>query len=364
MNVNFRSIYFENQGFKKLNNYIKKLNPSKIIFLTDENTQKYCYPKFILQLETKITSHIIIIKAGEVYKNIDTCNFIWLKLIDFKVDREALMINLGGGVITDLGGFVASTYMRGIKFINIPTTLLSMVDASLGGKTGIDISFFKNLIGTFKSAVIVLIYSDFLFTLDELELKSGFAEIIKHALISDKYQWQILKKIDYTNINALKKILPQNIELKFNIIKLDFKEKNIRKILNFGHTIGHSLESYFLSIKAPILHGEAIAMGMLAESFIAKKINILSENEFLDIKNFLLKIYKIYDYSDINFQSLISIMKQDKKNKYDKFQFSLINSIGSGVYNQEITEYQIIESFDYLLNLKNILILIYYFVVY
>lgn len=353
MNSKFESIYFQNQGLNKLNIYINKLHPSKIIFLTDENTFKYCYSKIILDLSIKTSIHVITIKSGEFYKNIKTCHFIWLKLLEFKVDRNALIINLGGGVVTDIGGFVASVYMRGIKFINIPTTLLSMVDASVGGKTGIDVNFVKNLVGTFNCAEVVLIHSQFLYTLNNVELKSGFAEIIKHALISDKNQWNELKKIHYTEKNKLEKILPKNIELKFNIVKSDFMEKNVRKILNFGHTIGHALETYFLSINNPILHGEAIAMGIVAESFIAYKMKILSEYDFLDIKQYLLNIYTIYKFSDKNFKFLISIISQDKKNKFNKFQFSLISSIGIGIYDQEVIESDIIQSFYYLINLRN-----------
>lgn len=353
MNFQFDSIYFQNQGIIKLNEYIIKLKPSKIIFLTDDNTHKYCYPKVRLDLDSKIPIHIIVVKSGEKYKNLETCNYIWLKLIDFQVDRKSLIINLGGGVITDIGGFIASTYMRGIKFINIPTTLLGMVDASIGGKTGIDINFFKNLVGTFKFSIMVLIHSQFLYTLNDLQLKSGFAEIIKHALISDRSQWNELKHIHYTEKDKLEAILPKNIALKSKIVKLDFKETKYRKILNFGHTIGHALETYFLSIKKPILHGEAVAMGILAESFIAKKMNILSESDFLDIQTYLLKIYTIYDFFDVDFKFLISVMKKDKKNTFDKFQFSFINSIGNAVCNQEVKENQIIESFYYLINLKN-----------
>lgn len=352
MEGNFDSVYFENQGLIKLNKYINKLKPSKIIFLTDENTYKYCYPKIILDLNIEFQIHIIVIKSGENYKNINTCNYIWLKLIDYQVDRLSLMINLGGGVVTDIGGFVASTYMRGIKFINIPTTLLGMVDASIGGKTGIDVNFFKNLVGTFFFAEMVVIDFKFLYTLHDSQLKSGFAEMLKHTLISDKKQWNELKNIHYTEKDKLNKKIPQNILLKCKIVELDFKEKDIRQILNFGHTIGHALESYFLSIKKPILHGEAIAMGMLAESFIAKKINILSEDDFLEIQQYLLNIYTIYSFSTLDFKFLISFIKKDKKNRFDKFHFSLVNAIGNGVCNQEVFENDIIESFYYLINLK------------
>lgn len=352
MNNKVETVYFQEEGILKINEYIKKSIPSKIIFLLDENTKKFCYPKVLDDLKLDTYFEAIEIKSGEKNKNLKTCYQIWSKLAHFEIDRNALMINLGGGVITDIGGFIASTYMRGIKFINIPTTLLAMADASIGGKNGVDLSFLKNLVGTFSCSEMVLIHSKYLETLNKKHLKSGFAEILKHSLIADKNQWNELKKVNYNEINNLEKFLPKTIRIKSNIVKLDFKEKNIRKILNFGHTIGHALESFFLKSQVSIFHGEALAMGILAESFIANKINLISKSDFLEIQEFLLKIYTIYKFSESNFKFLFSTMKRDKKNKFSKFQFSLINSIGNGVFNQEIERDKIIESFYYLISLQ------------
>lgn len=352
MNIKIETIYFQEEGIIKLNEYISTLTPSKIIFLMDENTNKFCYVKLIVNLVLNVPIEIIKIRAGEENKNLETCYQIWSSLENTRTDRNALMINLGGGVITDIGAFIASTYMRGIKFINIPTTLLAMADASVGGKNGVDLNLLKNLVGTFAFAEMVVIHSQFLNTLDEMQLKSGFAEMLKHSLIADKVQWNELLKVHYTQINEIEKFLPKTIAIKSKIITLDFKEKHIRKNLNFGHTIGHALESRFLDLRKPISHGEAIAMGMLAESFISKEMNLLSELDFLEIQKRLLEIYTIYTFSESDFEFLLNAMKKDKKNQSSKFRFSLIESIGSGIFNQEVQENQIIASLYYLMEVK------------
>ncbi|MCB9203107.1 MAG: 3-dehydroquinate synthase [Flavobacteriales bacterium] len=345
------TVYFENEGIKKLNEYVQEINPSKIIILVDENTHKYCYPKFITDLETDSTIEIIEVESGEIHKNIQTCYQLWLSLSDVGADRKTLMINLGGGVVTDMGSFVASTYMRGIKFINIPTTLLSMSDASVGGKTGVDLDSLKNLVGTFSLAEMVLVHSQFLETLDEVQLKSGFAEVIKHALIADKNQWEELKSIDYKNINQLKDFLPKTVSIKADIVTQDYKEQNIRKNLNFGHTIGHALESMYLQSGTTVFHGEAVAMGMLAESYISKELELLSEEEFKEIEKYILNIYTVYPFSEDDFEFIFSAMRKDKKNENNDFRFSLLEKIGKGVYNQKVSEKLILASFYYLIDL-------------
>lgn len=347
------TVYYQQEGIDKLNKFIEEEKPSKIVILVDENTHENCYPKLIVDISTDIPIELVEIQAGEEHKTIETCYQLWLSLSEIGMDRKSLMINLGGGVVTDLGGFVASTYMRGIKFINIPTTLLAMSDASVGGKTGVDLEHLKNFVGTFSLAEMVIVHSQFLETLDEYQLKSGFAEVLKHALIADENQWNELKSIDYQNINSLTEFLPKTIKVKSNIVEKDFKEQNIRKNLNFGHTIGHALESYFLTTSHPILHGEAVAMGILAETYLAKQINILSEIEFKEIETQLLNIYTIYNFDESCFDFIFNAMKKDKKNENQEYRFSLIDKIGNGVYNQLITENQIISSLYYLMDLKN-----------
>ena len=231
---------------------------SKVAILVDENTKRDCLYKL-----PKIENPLIIeIKSGEEYKNISTCNFIWEQLTINNFDRNSLLINLGGGVIGDMGGFCAVTYKRGLEFIHIPTTLLAMVDASVGGKLGIDFKGFKNQIGLFHNPKAVLISTEFLDTLDESELKSGFAEVIKHALILDNPLWLKLKNTTFTDLDW-EDIINHSVQIKNKIILEDPFEKGERKKLNFGHTFGHAIESYYLEKGTPISHGEAIFMGMI-----------------------------------------------------------------------------------------------------
>ena len=245
-------------------NSLSKLNVksySKVAILVDENTKKECLYK-LPNLEEPI---IIEIPSGERNKNITTCNLIWEELTNNKFDRDSILINLGGGVIGDIGGFCASTYKRGIDFIHIPTTLLAMADGSIGGKLAIDFNNLKNQIGLFTNPKSVIIDPDFLDTLPEDQLISGFAEIVKHALISDKNLWETIKATPFKKL-AWEEIITISAELKNRIILNDPKEKGERKKLNFGHTFGHAIESYYLEKGAPILHGEGIFMGMILET--------------------------------------------------------------------------------------------------
>jgi len=257
---------------------------SKVAILVDENTKRDCLHKL-----PKIENAIIIeIKSGEEYKNISTCNFIWEQLTINNFDRNSLLINLGGGVIGDMGGFCAATYKRGLDFIHIPTTLLAMVDASVGGKLGIDFKGFKNQIGLFNNPKAVLISPEFLETLAESELKSGFSEVVKHALISDNSLWVKLKNTPFTDFDW-GDIIDTNVQIKNKIVLADPFEKGERKKLNFGHTFGHAIESYYLEKGTPISHGEAVFMGMILET----EISDLPETEKNEIKNYILSNFAL-----------------------------------------------------------------------
>ena len=260
------SIWIGKNSFSKLD----ISNYSQVAILVDENTKRDCLSK-LPQIENAL---IIEIKSGEEYKNISTCSFIWEQLTINNFDRNALLINLGGGVIGDMGGFCATTYKRGLEFIHIPTTLLAMVDASVGGKLGIDFKGFKNQIGLFNNPKAVLISSEFLETLAESELKSGFAEVVKHALISDNSLWLKLKNTPFTDLDW-EDIIDTSVQIKNKIVLADPFEKGERKKLNFGHTFGHAIESYYLEKRTPISHGEAVFMGMILET----KISNLSETD-------------------------------------------------------------------------------------
>ncbi|MCL4152909.1 UNVERIFIED_CONTAM: hypothetical protein GTU68_035655, partial [Idotea baltica] len=215
---------------------------------------------------------IIEIESGEINKTIETCVGVWEALSELGADRKSILINLGGGVLTDLGGFVASTFKRGIAFINVPTTLLSMVDASVGGKTGVDLGSLKNQVGVINQPVMVLVIPDFLDTLEERQLESGFAEMLKHGLIKDRQYWDDLKMV--STLSEMKDHILKSVEIKNEVVLIDPTEQGLRKILNYGHTLGHAIESYFLASqeKSTLLHGEAIAIGMITEGYLSHRL--------------------------------------------------------------------------------------------
>ncbi|HEY8400693.1 MAG TPA: 3-dehydroquinate synthase family protein, partial [Cytophagaceae bacterium] len=257
----------------KLKEFLQGKQYSSVCVIADENTEKHCFPLLLPALQKY---HLITIPSGEENKTLSTCERIWKGMTDQQLDRKAVVINLGGGVIGDMGGFCASTYKRGIDFIQIPTTLLSQVDASVGGKLGVDFFSYKNHIGVFKEPAAVFINADFLKTLDPAELRSGFAEIIKHCLIADKTKWEEISRKSLAEQNW-EDLIAHSVEIKSKVTTADPTEQGLRKILNFGHTIGHAIESYYLTIKdKKLLHGEAIAIGMVAESYIAEKRGFIS----------------------------------------------------------------------------------------
>lgn len=308
------SIWIGKNSFSKLD----ISNYSQVAILVDENTKRDCLSK-LPQIENAL---IIEIKSGEEYKNISTCSFIWEQLTINNFDRNSLLINLGGGVIGDMGGFCAATYKRGLEFIHIPTTLLAMVDASVGGKLGIDFKGFKNQIGLFNNPKAVLISSEFLETLAESELKSGFAEVVKHALISDNSLWLKLKNTPFTDLDW-EDIIDTSVQIKNKIVLADPFEKGERKKLNFGHTFGHAIESYYLEKGTPISHGEAVFMGMILET----KISDLSETDKNEIKNYVLSNFAL-PYTPKK-SSLHKFLINDKKNQNGKINFTLLNGIGN-----------------------------------
>ena len=300
---------------------------SEVAILVDENTRRDCLNK----LPKTDNSKVIEIKSGEKNKNISTCNFIWQELTNHNFGKDSLLINLGGGVIGDMGGFCAATYKRGIDFIQIPTTLLAMTDASIGGKLGVNFLALKNQIGLFANPKSVLIYPDFLESLPLDQLKSGFAEVLKHALISDKNLWNEILNTSFEKLNW-NEIILLSVEIKNKIVLSDPKEKGERRKLNFGHTFGHAIESFYLKKSTPILHGQAIALGILIES----KMSNLSELEKVEINAFILSNF-ILPYNPAKNQ-LIDFMRNDKKNSDEKINFTLLNGIGNCTINNLFSE--------------------------
>lgn len=350
---NLKMITILNDNFSQLNEFLHEKSFSKIFILVDENTHEYCLPVLLGNMETDLGFEILEIEAGEEMKNIQTANQLWEILTEMQADRKALVINLGGGVITDMGGFVASTYKRGIQFINIPTTLLSMCDASIGGKTGIDLMHFKNMVGTFTFPEQIFIYPKFLETLPFKELRSGFAEMLKHGLIADQAHWENLVHINKLDTESVTPYIETSMNIKQNVVDQDFHEKNIRKTLNFGHTIGHAIESLCLSQGNPILHGEAVAAGMICEAHLSYLEGLLSEEDAKVIIESIQKYYPYLDISDFKDEDIFALLLNDKKNVDSKINFSLLSGIGTCIFDHQSSQKNIIESLNFYRNLNN-----------
>lgn len=342
------SVYFDLKGYETL---AEMLNPSlysKIFILVDENTSLYCLPHLLNHLATEMEIEIIELEVGEIHKNIATCTEVWGALSELGADRKSIMINLGGGVISDLGGFVACTFKRGIDFINIPTTLLSMVDASIGGKNGVDLGNLKNQIGIIREPKAVLVDTQFLSTLPQNEMRSGLAEMLKHGLIFDKKYWDKFKNLKDLYTADLNQLIHQSIQIKNTIVCEDLTENGVRKSLNFGHTLGHAIESYFLEneSKTTLLHGEAIAVGMILESYISREKNLLTNNEYQEIKYIINDIFERIEFSQVDIDKIIELLIFDKKNEFGKVQFALLDGIGKIKINQESDNQLIYKAFE------------------
>lgn len=327
------NIVFSHDIARDLEVFFAEFQYSKVAVIVDENTKEHCYPK----VKKAIPSHLLIeIKSGEEEKNLNTCQHIWSELTINAFDRKSLVVNLGGGVIGDMGGFCAATYKRGIDFINIPTTLLAQVDASIGGKLGIDFQNFKNHIGVFQNPFRVFLDDSFFSTLDPAELRSGYAEVIKHCLIRDGNKFDELVQTPYEQLDLFE-LTKHSVDIKNRVVLEDPTEKGLRKILNFGHTIGHAIESYFLDQPGKkLLHGEAIAIGMICEAYLSEEKLDLTKNELDRISDYLLDVYapEAIDPNDI--EAIILLTIQDKKNEGEKIKSSLLNNIGDCTFNIDI----------------------------
>ena len=286
---------------------------------------------------------------GEDHKTIDICTGVWEALSEYNADRKSILINLGGGVVTDLGGFVASTYMRGITYINIPTSLLAMVDASVGGKTGVDLGALKNQIGVINEGEMVGIDTSFLDTLPQNEMVSGFAEMLKHGLIYDKNYWNTLTHLEKLDLSDLDQLIYDSVVIKNKVVTEDPTEQGLRKILNFGHTLGHAIESYFLenADKTPLLHGEAIAIGMLLEAYISTKVCGLSNAELDIINDGILKTFSKVEITDNDQKIIIDLLQYDKKNSHGVVKFVLLEAIGKPKIDCVVRNELILEAFNY-----------------
>ena len=333
---------------RDLVNAISECEHDRIFVLTDETTQQLCWPK-IKNFKALKNSTPIIIKATDTHKNLDTLSQVWQALSNGGATRHSLMINLGGGMVTDLGGFAASAFKRGIDFINIPTTLLAMVDASVGGKTGINFGGLKNEIGVFSDSRVVIINTQFLDTLDHDNICSGYAEMLKHGLISDERTWAELVTFDLDNpdLNQLQRMVAESIKVKERIVEADPHEHGIRKALNLGHTMGHAFESFAMRRGTPILHGYAVAYGLISELYMSARKTAFPTDRMHQTVRFIRENYGTLNITCDDYPTLIELMHHDKKNTSGIINFTLLGNVGDIRINQTANEEEIKEALDF-----------------
>lgn len=338
------SIHIGPEALEDLAQFLQNRAFSRVVVLVDDTTHRLCYPL----LKPYLPEHALIqVRSGEEEKNLPTCVHIWEEMTKLNLDRWAVMLNLGGGVVGDVGGFCAAVYKRGIYFAQIPTTLLAQVDASVGGKTGVDFLHFKNHLGVFKKPLAVFIYPPFLNSLPHNQLKSGYAEIVKHWLIADAQGFDTLRHQGLL-VDDWTTIIRESVAIKAEVVEADPLEGGYRKVLNFGHTVGHAVESYLLPLEnRTLLHGEAIAVGMLCESWLSVQKGLLSQQELDTIEVFLHSVYEKVKLERVEIETIARLCLQDKKNMGSTINCTLLAGIGKAVYNQPVTLGEIEASLRY-----------------
>ncbi|MEZ0538256.1 3-dehydroquinate synthase [Fibrella arboris] len=329
---------------ESLPSFIEQQQSSSLTVLVDTHTAKHCYPL----VKSLLPKHTLVrIPAGEGHKQLTTCETIWGALTRANVDRHGLVLNLGGGVIGDMGGFCAATYKRGIAFAQLPTTLLSQVDASVGGKLGIDFQGLKNHIGVFQLPSAVLIDTAFLGTLPERELRSGFAEVIKHCLIADAAEWARLRRYDLEDIDW-NKTVAHSVAIKERVVAQDPTEKGLRKILNFGHTLGHAVETHFLDRpRGRLLHGEAIAAGMIMEAYLSFQLGMIEATLLQEIEEYLFAVYGRVALKTEDTEPILAHTLQDKKNRAGQVRMALVDGPGRCAYDIPVSKTLMRQALDY-----------------
>ncbi len=334
---------------KDLSDILSRLSFDKLFLLTDENTERLCYP--LVKDNTQIAkAGKIIIKAGDDNKNIETLSSIWKYLSENGATRHSLLINLGGGMLTDIGGFAAASFKRGIKCINIPTTLLGAVDAAVGGKTGINFNGLKNEIGAFAPAETVLIDSAFFKSLDHQNFLSGYAEMIKHGLIDSDKEWLATMSFDTEEIDyeKLKQLVVDSVAVKERIVEIDPFEKGIRKALNLGHTIGHAFESMSYELNKPVQHGYAVAWGIICELYLSHRFCGFPKEKMYKTIYFIKDNYHGFYFDCDHYERLYEYMKHDKKNESDTVNFTFLSDVGKIEINQTASKEDIFDAIDFL----------------
>ncbi|WP_324719029.1 3-dehydroquinate synthase [Salinimicrobium sp. HB62] len=345
-------VYFNDPGYQEFNQFLNRERFTKIFVLVDSNTHLHCLSSFLPKLETTTEIEVLEIDAGEEYKTLETCNSLWEVLSEMGGDRRSLLVNLGGGVVTDLGGFVAAAFKRGISCVHFPTTLLAMVDAALGGKNGVNLGALKNQIGVIKKPEMVVADLGFLNTLPAAEMRSGLAEMLKHGLIADEDYWRRLNSLKDLNLTDLEGLIKESMNIKENIVEQDPYEKGLRKSLNFGHTLGHAIESYFLETKGSkkLLHGEAVAVGMVLAAYLSSELEGFPKEKSDEIKETIHSMYGNTGFSREDQEKIIDLLKFDKKNEGGKINFVLLRKIGEPVIDREVSNRLILDAFEYYLD--------------
>ncbi len=323
---------------------------SKVFVLVDENTERFCLPVFQDKLPDIHFAGLIRTKSGESNKNMQSLSDIYEQLTHFKAGRDSLLINLGGGVITDMGGFAAATFKRGMDFVNVPTTLLGQVDAAIGSKTGVDFKEYKNQVGLFADAKAVIVDIDFLNTLDKRQLRSGFAEMLKYAFIMDVPLWEIMGNRPFDMLDSdLYRMVVRCVSDKIFIVEKDLRESGMRKLLNFGHTVGHALETFFLKADRPVTHGEAVAAGMICATRISARWPDFDCRSPEFIYEMIDRNFSRLVFSEENLPEIMRLMQQDKKTKAGKLHFTLLKKIGNAMQDVVVPEEKVEESLRFYL---------------
>ena len=332
----------------ELEAFLSSLKYDKAFILTDVNTKEKCYP-LVKDITGLVEVPVFTVEAGDTNKNIDEVAKLWKCLCDNGASRNSILINLGGGMITDMGGFVGATFKRGIRNINIPTTLMASVDAAVGGKTGINFNGLKNEIGSFYPPECVFIYNEFLRTLDRENILSGYAEMIKHALISSRetYSDVLSYNPDEAGIEPLNELVAQSVAVKERIVEEDPKEYGIRKALNLGHTVGHAYESLSFRKGRPMLHGHAVAAGLVAELFLSYKVCGFPMKDLTQIVYYIKSLYPAFDHDCRDYDALYELMTHDKKNESGIINFTLLSDIGKVQINQSVSKEMLLSSLDF-----------------
>lgn len=341
-------VFLGEDVFAKLSETLIERSYSNVFVLVDEQTERMCLPVLSSYLET---FYIIKMPSGEQNKNLESASKIWSLLQHHFADRKSVLINIGGGVLCDLGGFCAATFKRGIDFINVPTTLLAMVDAAIGGKQGIDFNLQKNSVGVFQHPTDIFIYPGFIKTLTEEERRNGLAELVKHALVADEKLWKRISKNQLIDYDNLEKLVERSVKIKIDIVKKDPLEKGLRKALNFGHTIGHAIESYSLEHdgKHFLKHGEAVAIGMVCEAYLSHRLLGFDDKDLKLLKQFVAMNFKKYHYN-WNLKELHELMMNDKKNTDGKISFTLLKRAGKAKIDMECNPELVNEALEFYRN--------------